>query len=51
MRNCELDEAQAGIKIAERNIRYEISDKKISDISGNLRYAYGATLMAESKEL
>ena len=51
MRNCELEEAQAGIKIAGRNIRYEISDKKISDISGNLRYAYGATFMAESKEL
>ena len=51
MRNCELEEAQAGIKIAGRNIRYEISDKKISDISGNLRYAYGATFMAERKEL
>ena len=36
MRNAELDEAQAGIKIA-RNIN-------------NLRYAYDTTLMAESKE-
>ena len=38
MRNAELDEAQAGIKIARRNIN-------------NLRYADDTTLMAESKEL
>ena len=37
MRNAELEEAQAGIKIAGRNIN-------------NLRYADDATLMAESKE-
>ena len=37
MRNCRLDEAQAGIKIAGRNIN-------------NLRYAEDTTLMAESKE-
>ena len=37
MRNVELDEAQAGIKIARRNIN-------------NLRYADDTTLMAESKE-
>ena len=37
MRNSGLDEAQAGIKIAGRNIN-------------NLRYAYDTTLMAESKE-
>ena len=37
MRNTELDEAQAGIKIAERNIN-------------NLRYADDTTLMAESEE-
>ena len=37
MRNTELDEAQAGIKIAGRNIN-------------NLRYADDTTLMAESKE-
>ena len=37
MRNAGLDEAQAGIKIAWRNIN-------------NLRYAYDITLMAESKE-
>ena len=37
MRNAGLDEAQAGIKIARRNIN-------------NLRYADDATLMAESKE-
>ena len=37
MRNAGLDEAQAGIKIAERSIN-------------NLRYADGTTLMAESKE-
>ena len=37
MRNAELDEAQAGIKIAGRNIN-------------NLRYADGTTLMAENKE-
>ena len=36
MRNVELDEAQAGIKIAGRNI-------------SNLRYADDTTLMAESK--
>ena len=37
MRNAGLEEAQAGIKIAERNIN-------------NLRYADGSTLMAESEE-
>ena len=37
MWNAELDEAQAGIKIAGRNIN-------------NLRYADDTTLMAESKE-
>ena len=38
MRNAGLDEAQAGIKIAGRNIN-------------NLRYADDTTLTAESKEL
>ena len=38
MRNAGLDEAQAGIKIARRNIN-------------NLRYANDTTLMAESEEL
>ena len=37
MRNAELDEAQAGIKVAGRNIN-------------NLRYADDTTLMAESEE-
>ena len=37
MRNAELDESQAGIKIAGRNIN-------------NLRYADDTTLMAESEE-
>ena len=37
MRNAGLEEAQAGIKIAGRNIN-------------NLRYADDATLMAESEE-
>ena len=37
MRNTGLEEAQAGIKIAERNIN-------------NLRYADDTTLMAESVE-
>ena len=37
MRNTGLDEAQAGIKIAGRNIN-------------NLRYANDTTLMAESEE-
>ena len=37
MRNAELDEAQAEIKIARRNIN-------------NLRYADDTTLMAESEE-
>ena len=37
MRNAGLDEAQAGIKIARRNIN-------------NLRYADDNTLMAKSKE-
>ena len=37
MRNSGLDEAQAGIKIAGKNIN-------------NLRYADDTTLMAESKE-
>ena len=37
MRNAGLDEAQAGIKIARRNI-------------DNLRYADDTTLMAESEE-
>ena len=38
MRNSGLEEAQAGIKIARRNIN-------------DLRYADDTTLMAESKEL
>ena len=38
MRNAGLEEAQAGIKTAGRNIN-------------NLRYADDTTLMAESKEL
>ena len=38
MRNARLDEAQAGIKIARRNIN-------------NLRYGNDTTLMAESEEL
>ena len=38
MRNARLYEAQAGIKIARRNIN-------------NLKYADDTTLMAESKEL
>ena len=38
MRNARLDEAQAGIKIARRNIN-------------NLRYADDTTLIAKSKEL
>ena len=37
MRNAGLDEAQAGIKIARKNIN-------------NLRYAEDTTLMAESEE-
>ena len=37
MRNAGLDEAQAGIKIARRNIN-------------NLKYADDTTLMAESEE-
>ena len=38
MRNAGLDESQAGIKIARRNINH-------------LRYADDTTLMAESEEL
>ena len=38
MRNAGLEEVQAGIKIAGRNIN-------------NLRYALDTTLMTESKEL
>ena len=38
MQNARLDEAQAGIKIARRNIT-------------NLRYADDTTLMAEKEEL
>ena len=37
MRNAGLDEAQAGVKVARRNIN-------------NLRYADDTTLMAESEE-
>ena len=37
MRNAGLEEAQAGIEIARRNIN-------------NLRYANGTTLIAESRE-
>ena len=37
MQNAGLDEAQAGIRIARRNIN-------------NLRYAYDTTLMAENEE-
>ena len=38
MRNAGVEEAQAGIKIARRNVN-------------NLRYADDTTLMAESEEL
>ena len=38
VRNARLDEVQAGVKIARRNIN-------------NLRYANDTTLMAESEEL
>ena len=38
MQNARLDESQAGIKMARKNIN-------------NLRYADDTTLMAESKEL
>ena len=38
MRNAKLDEAQAGINIARRNLN-------------NLRYSDDTTLMAESEEL
>ena len=38
MRNAGLEEGQAGVKIAGRNIN-------------NLRYADGTTLMAENEEL
>ena len=38
MRNAGMDEAQAGIKVAGRNIN-------------NLRYANNTTIMAESEEL
>ena len=38
MRNAELDESQAGIKVAERSIN-------------NIRYADDTTLMVESEEL
>ena len=38
MKNAGLDEAQAGLKIAKRNIN-------------NLRYANDTTLMSESEEL
>ena len=38
MRNAGLEETQAGIKIAGRNIN-------------NLRYTYDTTLIAESEEL
>ena len=37
MQNAKMDEAQAGIKIARRNIN-------------NLRYAHDNTLMAENEE-
>ena len=37
MQNARLDEAQAGIKIAQRNIN-------------NLRYGHDSTLVAESEE-
>ena len=37
MKNAKLDESQAGIKIAGRNI-------------SSLRYAYDTTLMAEDEE-
>ena len=37
MRNAGLEEAQAGLKIAERNMNY-------------IRYADDTTLMADSKE-
>ena len=46
MQNARLDEAQAGIEIARRNIK---NLREADDIK-NLRYADDTTLMAESKE-
>ena len=41
MRNAEMDDSQAGKKIARRNVSKNIN---------NLRYADDATLMAKSEE-
>ena len=41
MRNAEMDDSQAGKKIARRNVSKNIN---------NLRYADDITLMAESEE-
>ena len=59
MRNAGLEEAQAGIKIAGRNVnnlRYADDTTLMAGIkiarrnSNNLRYADDTTLMAESEE-
>ena len=45
MQNARLDEAQAGIKIARRNI----NNLRINNLR-NIRYADNTSLMAESEE-
>ena len=45
-RNAGLEEAQAGIKTAEREKKKKIAERNIN----NLRYADDTTFMAESEE-
>ena len=49
MRNAGLDEAQAGIKIATRNINNQLII--IISITDQYKYANDPSLMAESEEL
>ena len=49
MQNARLDEAQAGIKIAGRNINISLNWSIFQSNINNLRYADDTTLKAESK--
>ena len=50
MWNARLDEAQAGIKIAGRNINNFDNNNINNNISNNIRYTHEITLMAENEE-
>ena len=51
MRNPGLDKAQAGIRIAGRNINNIDNNNINNNISNNIRYTHEITLMAENEKL